>query len=188
MQLNKLDLNGIPNRKVQYNFGDSAFLLGNEQEDFTVERLRIAYPNYYWFTTRDFFGELNTESDRIHGDIIGIRKGELKPCIFIDLKVAKYDADSYNRLGTVSLNSILGFAKNKNHGYLSVNKDGSFHLFKHGYEIFDIFNKGKCLYVADKKRIERPDLNYLLPKYLKNPPKNVSVSDYMPSFMFYYKP
>ena len=110
----KLDLKGIPNRKVE---ARDKYQLANEQEQFVVDKLRIIYPNVEWYTTTEYMGVMNPEQNRILGDIIGIKKnkGNMKPDIFIDLKVCEYGVDLLF-VGSITIDSISGFAyKQKGH-------------------------------------------------------------------------
>ena len=185
IDFNSLNLNGIPNRKVSYYGSNEAFGLATEQENFVIDKIREIDKVGDWCTTTEFFEGFRSEENRIKGDIVGIYNG--RPKIWIDVKVAYYNAlPKYT--GTITLNSILGFAKDSvNHYYLSVNKDGSKFAFIDAKKIYEIFKQKHCLLAPDNPnpKKENKNLSFMLrDMYIKNPPPFVSDDDYMPSFKF----
>ncbi len=194
----RLNLSGIPNRVVNYNQDDS-FNLSDEQEIFVVNRLRETYgitakdpkDRFYWFTTKEFFKTLRPEENRVKGDIVGIRYGEIIPACWIDLKVSKFDPSipkSGYKVSTIALNSILGFGKEStNNWYMNVNPDGTEFVCVKAQDIFNLFESGHCLLEAQGSTV-KPDKwlteNIKDYKYIKRTRNWVSREDFMPSFMF----
>ena len=177
--LSKLNLNGIPESATP------DFEIGKDQENFIIDRLNEAYPEYEWVSTKNFYGdEYNTMLDLVNGDIVGKKDGEA--VFFIDAKVASKNTKKLNLYGVINLNSILNFGED-NHYYLCVNKDGSDFIVKKSKEIKDLFNNTeKCLKVSnneDRDKFIEKSLDKYLDKYLDKT-ENVSKKDYMPSIIF----
>lgn len=182
------DFSGIPNRAVSYRTKE-AFQLADEQEQFAKKILTKSYPIYNYYTEGEFFNGLRPDENRLLGDIICVKKNEQIPSLFIDLKVAYYNSANNFYLGTITLKSLLAFTKHDNHAYLCLNKDGSVHRLIMAQEIKNLLDTTKCLYAANPngnsvRRIVAPELQYLLPQYIKNDYGNVSYSDYIPSFVY----
>lgn len=184
IDFNSLNLNGIPNRKILNYSTSEAFGLATEQENFVIDKIREIDKEGDWCTTTEFFEGFRSEENRIKGDIVGIYNG--RPKIWIDLKVAFYDAlPQYT--GTITLSSILGFAKDSvNHYYLSVNKDGSKFVFIDAKKIYSIFKRKHCLIGAKNAKKENKNLSFMLKDmYIRDrTPQFVSDEDFMPSFVF----
>ena len=159
----KLDLKGIPNRKVE---ARDRYQLANEQEQFVVDKLRIIYPNVEWYTTTEYMGAMNPEQNRILGDIIGIKKnkGNMKPDIFIDLKVCEYGVNLFF-VGSITIDSISGFAyKQKGHYYICSNADGSDFIVVDCKDIYNLlYNKTtKCLRESYWHKYPKPEYGKIL--------------------------
>ena len=179
-----LNLAGIPNRPVKYGTKE-AFDLTDEQEQFVKKELKRVFPNLDWKTTQEFLGgEFNTEANRILGDIVAVHPitGEL---ICIDVKVCIATCENNRKTGTIAYSSLSGFAKYKNHYYLSITKDGSDYIMVPASDIYNIYCKTKCLMpVEDEKTRLRYNIDSL--KYLTSKkPAFSSDKDYIPSFIFY---
>lgn len=194
---NKLDLSGMPNRVVSYEQNDS-FLLANEQEDFVVSRLRQYYGDIaYWFTTREFFKSMKNDENRIKGDIVGIKYGEVIPFCWIDLKVSKYDPKYVKengelkfpyRVGTITLGSILWFGQDSvNNWYLCTNPFGTKFCCVKGIDIYNRLLEGKCLLECEEEN-RKPNsslIGFANNSYIRKKYEGVNTKDYMPSFIFY---
>ncbi len=175
--LSKLNLKGMPNSNI------SEYETGENQEKFVCDKLNEFYPEYKWQTTKEYYGdEYNTEKDLKDGDIIGLKNNNIK--FFIDVKVSENKNKKY--YGVISLNSILNFG-NENHYYLCINNDGSDFIIKKSNEIKELFDKTeKCLKVTsrdNRNEFIKKDLNKYLNKYIDDT-NNVSLKDYMPSYIF----
>ena len=181
----KLNLNGIPNRIIYDKKSEERYKLANEQEQFIVDRLTNYYPHIEWHTTTDFMGIMNPEQNRILGDIIGTRKNKLnlKPDVFIDLKVSDYSVD-LDYIGGISINSILGFCyRQVNHYYLLVNADGSDWIIISGDDIYNLLmNKiTKCLVESKYRTYADPKLDKFIDKFIyKKKFPGVSPKDFIP--------
>lgn len=178
----KLDLTGIPNRKVAKN---EKYLLANEQEQFVVDKLRIIYPHVEWYTTTEFMGVMNPEQNRILGDIIGIKKnkGNMKPDIFIDLKVCEYGTKSYF-VGSITIDSIAGFCYKQNgHYYICSNADGSDFIVVDCKDIHNLlYNKTtKCLRESFFHTYHDSKYNKFIDRFIHQKKlEGVSGKDYIP--------
>lgn len=178
----KLDLNGIPNRKV---IGNDKFILANEQEEFVVNKLRNIYSHVEWYTTTEYMGVMNPEQNRILGDIIGIKKnkGNMKPDIFIDLKVCEYGSESYF-IGSITIDSISGFCyKQSGHYYICSNSDGSDFIVLDCKDIYNLlYNKtSKCLRESKWHKYPKPEYEKFINRYLHYKKfEGVSGRDYIP--------
>jgi hypothetical protein len=180
---NKLDLRGIPNRKV---YGKDKYNLASEQEQFTVDKLNAAYPDVWWYTMTEYMGIMNPEQNRVLGDIVGIRKNKdnVKPDIFIDLKVCEYGMNLYY-VGNITLNSVLGFThKQKGHYYLCVNANGSDFIVVDCKDVYNLLYSSNVKCLLESKWHN----NKINPEYIKFNNKfiydkkleGVSEHDYIP--------
>ena len=178
----KLYLKGIPNRKVE---ARNRYQLANEQEQFVVDKLRIIYPHVEWYTTTEYMGAMNPEHNRILGDLIGIKKnkGNMKPDIFIDLKVCEYGVDLLF-VGSITIDSISGFAyKQKGHYYICSNADGSDFIVVDCKDIYNLlYNKTtKCLRESYWHKYPKPEYNKFIDRFIHQKKfEGVSGKDYIP--------
>jgi len=182
---NKIDLTGIPNKKIEGDFKQARYQLAAQQEQFVVDRLRVWYPEVEWHTMTEFMGVMNPEQNRILGDIVGIRKnkGNMIPDIFIDLKVAQYGSNCL-KIGNIEIKSIEGFAyKQHNHYYLMSNSDGTDSIIVSCSDIYNLlFNKTtKCLVETTFRRTTDTKYSRFLNKYIYQKKfEGVSPRDFIP--------